>query len=104
MIDLKATFGLITEAEYADIRDVSPGALANERYRGLGPPFTKIGRHVYYPIKGIKADIAKNTRAPKPRPTMVSGSPKYVPLESLKPTAKARAGRPRKVASDSAAS
>lgn len=39
---------LLTPAAVSDYLDVPTGTLANWRYRGSGPPFVRLGRHVRY--------------------------------------------------------
>jgi hypothetical protein len=81
MIDVKAVFGLISEAEYAEIRHCEIATLTNERSRGKGPPWTKIGNKTYYPVKGLRKEIAAKTVTPKPKPpTLIDGvKPKKSP-------------------------
>ena len=40
--------GVLDETEAADEIGVTPGTLANWRWRGHGPPYLKIGRKVTY--------------------------------------------------------
>lgn len=39
---------LLTEADLADRWGIAPKTLANQRWRGDGPPFIKLGRLVRY--------------------------------------------------------
>lgn len=52
----------LTPAEVVERWDnaVTTGTLANWRTRGEGPPFTKFGARVRYPLPELKAWEAKN--------------------------------------------
>lgn len=90
MLDHKTVFGLISEAEFAEMRQCEISTLTNERYKHKGPPWTRLGKKIFYPLKGIKAYIAAGTVVPKPKPaTLIDGAkPKKSPP---KKAAKAKA-------------
>ena len=46
---------LITEADYAKMRDVSVRTIQRERSLRMGPPFIKLGRTIYYRPEAIDA-------------------------------------------------
>jgi hypothetical protein len=71
--DLQTQLGLVPEATYAKMRDVDIRALQNERAKGLGPPFVKDGRAVFYPLAQLRKYIAKQARAPSKTKTLVNG-------------------------------
>ncbi len=73
MSDLETQLGLIPEAQYAEMRDVQLSALRNERAKGLGPPYVKDGRRVFYPIDGLREYIAKQARTPSKVSTLIDG-------------------------------
>jgi hypothetical protein len=73
MSDLKSELGLAPEADFAELRKVKLSALRNERARGLGPPFVKIGKSVFYPIKGLREYMAKQAVVPSRAATLVDG-------------------------------
>lgn len=52
---------LATPQEVADYRRVSLGALAQERYKGTGPQFRKLGRKVFYDWDDVYAWVDANT-------------------------------------------
>ena len=46
---------LITEADYAKMRDVTVRTIQRERSLRVGPPFIKLGRTIYYRPEAIEA-------------------------------------------------
>ncbi|BBY42189.1 helix-turn-helix transcriptional regulator [Mycolicibacterium celeriflavum] len=52
---------LATPAEVAVYRRTSEAALAQERYRGTGPKFKKLGKRVFYDWDDVHQWIASNT-------------------------------------------
>jgi hypothetical protein len=74
MSDLKNELGLAPEADFAELRKVNLSALRNERAKGLGPPFVKVGRAVFYPIKALREYMAKQAVTPSIRAaTLIDG-------------------------------
>jgi len=72
---------LITEEAYAAFAGKTIPSLRNDRHLGRGPPFTKLGKTIKYPIAGIREYVEKNTRTPgaaaERAPTLIeSGLPK----------------------------
>jgi hypothetical protein len=72
-IDLKTALGLVPEDDFAAFRGVQRTALANERARGEGPPFTKIGKAVFYPLKSLREYAAKQAVVPAKANTLIDG-------------------------------
>ena len=72
--DLKSSLGLVDEFEVAELRDMSLGSLRNERSLGRGPPFTRMGRSVFYPLAELKKFVADSTVTPKRSATLIHGS------------------------------
>lgn len=66
-------FGFLSEHELAELRRVETSTLRNERSRGRGPAFTKMGKTVVYPIAAVRDWLAANTVSPDNTPTL-SGS------------------------------
>lgn len=60
--------GYWSEIDYATFRRVKISTLRNERCRGLGPPFVRIGRQVCYPIKAT-SDFHAGQVITRKRPT-----------------------------------
>jgi hypothetical protein len=54
-IDLSGYPTMLTSEELAPLLRCTTGALANERYRGIGVPYIKCGRRVRY----LRADVAR---------------------------------------------
>lgn len=52
---------LPTPAEVAEYLGKTPAALAQDRYRGDGPPYIKIGRSVRYDWAEVMAWVKANT-------------------------------------------
>ncbi len=72
--DLKNELALVSEADFALLRDVSTAHLRNERARGLGPPYTTIGKRVFYPLKSLREYTAKRLVIPsKKAATLIDG-------------------------------
>ena len=55
---------LLNPRETAVVRRSSVNHLANERSRGIGPPYVKIGGRIYYPADLLREYI--NSRIVKP--------------------------------------
>lgn len=60
--DFGPTPHLLTPTELAQYLGVSVGALAQLRYTGRGPAFTKAGRQVRYRMADVQAYLDANTR------------------------------------------
>ncbi|MGO9419915.1 helix-turn-helix transcriptional regulator [Roseiarcus sp.] len=56
--------GYFDEDQMAKTRGRSKRTLRAERQRGDGPPYTRDGRDVLYPIGGYRAWLEANTRRP----------------------------------------
>lgn len=52
---------LATPAEVAAYRRTTEAALAQERYKGNGPKFKKLGKRVFYDWADVRAWIDSNT-------------------------------------------
>lgn len=73
MSDLETELGLVPEADFAALRKIQVSALRNERAKGLGPPFVKIGNAIFYPIKSLRAYAAKQAVIPARASTLIDG-------------------------------
>lgn len=51
---------LATPQEVADYRRTSVGALAQERYKGTGPKFLKLGKRVFYDWEDVYTWVDAN--------------------------------------------
>jgi hypothetical protein len=78
-VDLKAHLGLAEESDVAALRGMSIPSLRNERARGKGPPYQRIGRKVFYPLDNLRKYLAAATVTPRRSPTLVDGSGKRRP-------------------------
>ena len=47
--DVRGELGLLSEEEYIRLRDITLGGARNERAKGKGPPFVRIGSAIRYP-------------------------------------------------------
>jgi hypothetical protein len=76
MTDLNSQFDLLEEGEYAALTGRQVQAVRNERAKGLGPAFVKIGRCVKYRRADVVAYInAQTVRPGKAGPgTLVDGN------------------------------
>lgn len=72
-VDLKAHLRLAAESDVAELRDMNIASLRNERARGLGPPYQRIGRKVFYPIDKLREYLAAATVTPSKRRTLIDG-------------------------------
>lgn len=52
---------LATPQEVAEYRRTTVAALAQERYRGEGPPYIKAGRRILYDWNGLREWLSANT-------------------------------------------
>jgi hypothetical protein len=73
MSNIGSELGLIHEDQVAEFRKVKKLHLRNERSRGLGPPYTKIGNQIFYPLEGLRGYIKENTVTPKRPRTLIDG-------------------------------
>jgi hypothetical protein len=72
---LDDSFGLMSEADYAKLTDRDIAAIRNERSKGRGPAFVRLGRVVKYPRKAVADYIAAQTVTPgkADAPTLIDG-------------------------------
>lgn len=71
--DLTSELDAFTEEEMALLRGVKLKSLADERSRGQGPPFTKLGKRILYPKQGVRKFLAQQTVIPSKAPTLIDG-------------------------------
>lgn len=74
--DLKTELGLIEEKDVAALRDMTIASLRNERAKGKGPPYQRIGRKVFYPLDKLRAHLAAATITPSRAPSLIDGDRK----------------------------
>jgi len=55
---------LLTSRQVADYLGTSEAVLTQERYRGIGPKFVRLGRRIRYRASDIRAYINVNTHEP----------------------------------------
>lgn len=55
MFEDRPLLGYLSEEQYASFRGLSLRSTRNERARGAGPPFVRVGRKVFYPVSGLRA-------------------------------------------------
>jgi hypothetical protein len=71
---LKIELGLIPEEDFAALRKIDLPALRNERSKGEGPPWTRLGKAVFYPVAGLRKFAEAQTVTPSKKPsTLVDG-------------------------------
>jgi hypothetical protein len=58
---------LLTPKETAVLRRTTTGHLANDRSRGLGPPYVKLGGRIFYPAAQLREYITAHIVDPKRR-------------------------------------
>jgi hypothetical protein len=75
-VDLKSTLGVAEETDVAALLHMTLPSLRNQRARGMGPPYTRIGRKVFYPIDKLRKYLAQSTVTPGRAPTLIDGSGK----------------------------
>jgi hypothetical protein len=73
MSDIASDMDLIPVDEYLAFTKIARGTAANQRSRGFGPPWCKIGGKIFYSRAGLKAFIKANTVHPKAAKTLTSG-------------------------------
>ncbi len=79
--------GFLVEQEVASLLAVDPKTLANWRAKNAGPPYSRAGNTLLYPIAGLREWIEDNLVTPQP----------IAPALTDPPTRRAP-GRPRKQA------
>jgi hypothetical protein len=57
---------LFTSRDVAEYRHTTENALAQERWRGDGPRYVKLGSRVFYRAADLQAWLAANTVEPEP--------------------------------------
>jgi hypothetical protein len=72
--DLKNQLGLVEESDVAALRSMSIPSLRNERAKGKGPPYQRIGRKVFYPLDKLRSHLAAGTVTPSKAHTMVNAA------------------------------
>jgi hypothetical protein len=75
-VDLKTHLGLAEESDVAALRGMSIPSLRNERAKGKGPPYQRIGRKVFYPLDKLRAHLAAATVTPSRAPSLIDGNRK----------------------------
>lgn len=75
-VDLKTQLGLVEESEVAALREMTIASLRNERAKGKGPPYQRIGRKVFYPIDKLRAHLAAATITPSRARSLIDGDRK----------------------------
>lgn len=56
---------LLTPPELSDLLGIPEATLAQWRYRHVGPPYVKVGRHIRYRVEGVEAWIEAQTITPE---------------------------------------
>jgi hypothetical protein len=77
--ELKAQLGLLEETEVCALLKMTLPSLRNQRARNQGPPYTRIGRKVFYPIDKLRVHIAAATVTPIRAPSLIDGKRKRRP-------------------------
>lgn len=49
-----------TNREYCEFMDITPGAAAQQRYKGTGPRFIRVGSRIYYDPADVFAYLDAN--------------------------------------------
>lgn len=49
-----------TSKEYCEFMDITPGAAAQQRYKGTGPKFIRVGSRIYYDPVDVFAYLDAN--------------------------------------------
>jgi hypothetical protein len=75
-LDLKSQFGLAEEADVAALLNLTLPSLRNQRARGAGPPYQRVGRKVLYPLDKLRKYLAASTVEPKRPATLIDGARK----------------------------
>lgn len=75
--ELKARLGLLEESEACALQDMTLPSLRNQRARGMGPPYTRIGRKVFYPIDKLRKYLAESTVTPTRARSLIDGARKH---------------------------
>jgi Helix-turn-helix domain len=60
-MEIPADIDTATPAQVAEVLDTSEAGLAQMRYRGTGPKFTKVGKKVLYRWSEVRKYLEQNT-------------------------------------------
>lgn len=74
--DIASTLGLVSEEQYAKLRNIQLGQVRNERSAGRGPAYVKLGKRVMYPLEAVRRYICENTITPTSAATLIDGTPR----------------------------
>jgi hypothetical protein len=75
-VDLKTRLEMADEDDVAALQGMTLPSLRNQRARGDGPPYQRIGRKVFYPIKSLQKYLAASTVTPRRPASSIDGSRK----------------------------
>ena len=75
--------GFLPEHQVAGLLGVEIQTLRNWRSKNSGPPYSRAGAVMLYPLDGLRSWIADNVVTPSPAPTLADPAPR-------------RPGRPRR--------
>lgn len=64
--ELRRSLGLLTEQEVADVLEVEIRTLQNWRSERTGPPFTRVGRKVFYRVEALQEHLAAAEKETQP--------------------------------------
>ncbi len=59
--------GYVTRREAARQLDVSPRTLDRWRAGNFGPPYTRLGHRIFYPLQGVTTWLSERERRPESR-------------------------------------
>jgi hypothetical protein len=76
-INLKERLEVADEDDVCALRGgMAKGSLRNERARGDGPPFQRIGKKVFYPLKSLRKFLEDSTVTPSRASTLIDSKPR----------------------------
>jgi hypothetical protein len=83
-VDLKTRLEVAEESDVAALLNMTLPSLRNQRAKGSGPPYQRIGRKVFYPIKSLRKYLEASTVTPKRAPTLIDRARKRAKARVIK--------------------
>ena len=65
--------GYVPDAEYCEVRRISKRQAQRERAARAGPPWVRLGREIYYSIRGFREWLADQEIKPQRAPPASAG-------------------------------
>jgi len=71
---------LVGEEVWANFSGKKLSSVQNERWRGAGPPYIRVGRVIKYWMPALRAHVAAKIIDPASKPTLINQKPRRARL------------------------